>query len=233
MSTPPITATTVMQDLDPSRRPGAGPDGYAVLKMHPFFKGIDWKNLRGQSPPKLAREAGVQSSEGEDVNDSSWNPSHIGDGSARQADGNCGAASSSEGSGHITRLASIDSFDSKWQQFLDPGESVLMISMVKKLQKLTSKKVQLILTNKPKLIYVDPSKLIVKGNIIWSDNPNDLSIQVTSPTHFKICTCRGTWRFSNIDTPENYLFNERDLSSTFGSSKVQSLFPSNSPSLTA
>lgn len=74
------------------------------------------------------------------------------------------------------------------QQFLDPDESVLMISMVKKLQKLTSKKVQLILTNKPKLIYVDPSKLIVKGNIIWSDNPNDLSIQVTSPSHFKICT---------------------------------------------
>lgn len=74
------------------------------------------------------------------------------------------------------------------QQFLEPGESVLMISMVKKLQKLTNKKVQLILTNKPKLIYVDPAKLVVKGNIIWSDNPNDLSIQVTSPSHFKICT---------------------------------------------
>ena len=51
-----------------------------------------------------------------------------------------------------------------------------MISMAKKVQKLTSKKVQLILTNKLKLIYVDPSKLIVKGNIIWSDNPNDLNI---------------------------------------------------------
>ena len=74
------------------------------------------------------------------------------------------------------------------QQFLDPGESVVMISMVKKLQKLTSKKVQLILTNKPKLIYVDPSKLMVKGNIIWSDNSDDLSVQVTSPSHFKICT---------------------------------------------
>lgn len=60
--------------------------------------------------------------------------------------------------------------------------------MVKKIQKLTNKKVQLILTDKPKLIYVDPAKLIVKGNIIWSDNPNDLSIQVTSSSHFKIVT---------------------------------------------
>jgi hypothetical protein len=74
------------------------------------------------------------------------------------------------------------------QQFLEPGESVLMISAVKKLQKITSKKVQLILTNKPKLIYVDPSKLVVKGNIIWSDNSNDLNVVVTSPSHFKICT---------------------------------------------
>ncbi|KAB1225295.1 3-phosphoinositide-dependent protein kinase 1 [Morella rubra] len=175
-------------DLDPSKRPGAGPDGYAVLKMHPFFKGVDWKNLRGKTPPRLAPEPGVPASDGDDAQESPWNPSHIGDSSTRQADGNCGSVSSSDGSGLITRLASIDSFDSKWQQFLDPDESVLMISMVKKLQKLTSKKVQLILTNKPKLIYVDPSKLIVKGNIIWSDNPNDLSIQVTSPSHFKICT---------------------------------------------
>lgn len=74
------------------------------------------------------------------------------------------------------------------QQFLEPGESVLMISMVKKLQKLTSKKVQLILTNKPKLIYVDPAKLEVRGNIVWSDNPNELNVQVLSPSNFKIFT---------------------------------------------
>jgi hypothetical protein len=50
----------VMQDLDPSRRPGAGPDGYAILKIHPFFKGVDWNNLRAQTPPKLALEPGVR-----------------------------------------------------------------------------------------------------------------------------------------------------------------------------
>ncbi|XP_028780405.1 3-phosphoinositide-dependent protein kinase 2 isoform X2 [Neltuma alba] len=150
-------------DLNPMRRPGAGPDGYGVLKMHPFFKGVNWKNIRDQSPPKLAPEAG--------------------DGSTKP-DGNTSAATS-DGTAHVTRLASIDSFDSKWQQFLEPGETVLMISNVKKLQKLTSKKVQLILTNKPKLIYVDPSKLIVKGNMLWSDNPSELSVQVTSPSHFK------------------------------------------------
>ncbi|XP_058770112.1 3-phosphoinositide-dependent protein kinase 1-like isoform X1 [Vicia villosa] len=184
-------------DLDPSRRPGAGPDGYAILKIHPFFKKVVWDNLRTQTPPKLALEPGTQSPVADDVQESSWSPSHIGDGSAASARQPDGTASSSEGTGSITRLASIDSFDSKWQQFLDPGESVLMISMVKKLQKITSKKVQLILTNKPKLIYVDPSKLIVKGNIIWSDNPNDLSIQVTSPSHFKICTPKKVMSFED------------------------------------
>lgn len=185
-------------DLDPSRRPGAGPDGYAILKSHPFFKGVDWNNLRAQTPPKLALEPGAGTqSPADDSQESSWSPAHTGDGSAASARQPDGATSSSEGTGSITRLASIDSFDSKWQQFLEPGESVLMISMVKKLQKITSKKVQLILTNKPKLIYVDPSKLIVKGNIIWSDNPNDLSIQVTSPSNFKICTPKKVMSFED------------------------------------
>ncbi|CAN1747624.1 3-phosphoinositide-dependent protein kinase 1 [Linum perenne] len=171
-------------DMEPGRRPGAGPDGYAALKMHPFFKGIDWDNLRSQTPPELAADPTAQSSEVSEPD--SWNPTHIGDCSG-PTDVNV-PASPTRDSGHVTRLASIDSFDSRWQQFLDPGESVIMISMVKKLQKLSSKKVQLILTNKPKLIYVDPSKLVVKGSIIWSDNSDELNVQVTSPSNFKICT---------------------------------------------
>ncbi|GMI88101.1 3'-phosphoinositide-dependent protein kinase 2 [Hibiscus trionum] len=175
-------------DLDPNRRPGAGPDGYAVLKKHPFFKRIEWSNLRAQTPPKLALDRGGQSSKGNDGHDSSRNPSHVRAGSARQNDGNIGTSLQAESPGRIHGSASIESFDSKWQQFLDPGESVLMISMVKKLQKLSSKKVQLILTNKPKLMYINPSELVVKGNIIWSNNSNDLSVQVASPSQFKIVT---------------------------------------------
>ncbi|KAI8008850.1 3-phosphoinositide-dependent protein kinase 2 [Camellia lanceoleosa] len=172
--------------IDQLLKTRCGPDGYDSLKMHSYFRGVDWKNLRVQHPPQLAVEQ----------KDSSWNPSHIGDGSTRQHDGNGGSASSSD-AGHVTRIASIDSFDSKWQQFLEPGESVLMISMVKKIQKLTNKKVQLILTNKPKLIYLDPSKLVVKGNIIWSDNSNELNVQVMSPSLFKIFTPKKVLSFED------------------------------------
>ncbi|KAF3583585.1 hypothetical protein F2Q69_00032028 [Brassica cretica] len=171
-------------DTDPSRRPGAGPEGYASLKRHPFFKGVDWKKPRSQTPPKLALDPSSQSASPE-RDGSQWNPTHVGDASAMQ---NNGPSSTSESSGSITRLASIDSFDSRWQQFLEPGESVIMLSAVKKLRKITNKKVQLILTNKPRLIYVDPSKLVAKGNIIWSDNSSDLNVQISSPSHFKICT---------------------------------------------
>ncbi|KAK8699063.1 hypothetical protein V6N13_115160 [Hibiscus sabdariffa] len=36
-------------------------------------------------------------------------------------------------------------------------------------------------------MYVNPAELVVKGNIIWSDNSNDLSVlATTSLTQFKI-----------------------------------------------
>uniref|UniRef100_A0A6N2MK73 PDK1-type PH domain-containing protein n=1 Tax=Salix viminalis TaxID=40686 RepID=A0A6N2MK73_SALVM len=50
-----------------------------------------------------------------------------------------------------------------------------------------------ILTNKPKLIYVDPSK---EYNLV--DNSDDLSVQVTSPSHFKICTPKKVRSFEDV-----------------------------------
>ncbi|KAG0452495.1 hypothetical protein HPP92_025159 [Vanilla planifolia] len=153
-------------DIDPAKRPGAGPQGYTALKMHPFFKGIDWKNLRKSPAPKLAPSTNVAEDD-DDSQDSTWNLTHMGYSLVRHVpatDGNFpGATSSSETQSNISKLAKIDSFDSKWKEFLEPEESIIMISKLKKLQKLTNKKVQLILTNKPKLVCVDPSKFATKG----------------------------------------------------------------------
>ncbi|XP_037407568.1 3-phosphoinositide-dependent protein kinase 1-like isoform X2 [Triticum urartu] len=82
-------------DVDPTKRPGAGPDGYASLKKHPFFRGIDWKNIRKTRAPKPTVEANAN--EDEDNQDSDW-LSHMGSAHANQnvPVGNNGAASSSE-----------------------------------------------------------------------------------------------------------------------------------------
>lgn len=185
-------------DIEPTKRLGAGPEGYAALKMHPFFRGIDWKNLRKSAAPKLAQESTVAE---DDDQDSTWNLSHTGGGFLHQlqpVDGNISSVtSSSETQSHISKLAKIDSFDSKWKEFLEPGESIVMISKLKKLQKLTNKKVQLILTDKPKLVCVDPSKVMSKGNIIWSGNSGDISIHVTSSSHFKISTPKKILSFED------------------------------------
>lgn len=183
-------------DVDPTKRPGAGPDGYASLKKHPFFRGIDWKNIRKTRAPKPAVEANAN--EDEDNQDSDW-LSHMGSAHVNQnvPVGNNGAASSSEVRSHVSKLASIDSFDSRWQDFLEPGESVVLISKLKKINKLSNKKVQLILTNKPQLICVDPAKMVTKGNISWSDDPSELSVQVANSSHFRICTPKKVFIFED------------------------------------
>ncbi|THU56020.1 hypothetical protein C4D60_Mb11t12870 [Musa balbisiana] len=83
------------------------------------------------------------------------------------------------------------------QEFLEPGEVIVMISKLKKLQKLTNRKVQLILTDKPKLLCMDPSKMTAKANIIWSRSPSELSVQVANSSHFKICTHKKVISFED------------------------------------
>ncbi|KAG0486978.1 hypothetical protein HPP92_009073 [Vanilla planifolia] len=168
-------------DLDPERRLGAGPGGYPALKMHPFFKGIAWDNLREQTAPKITLEANDSTREGKNSSDGNLHQNAI------QDFGNASASSSVSDLCAI-KLASVDSFDSRWKELLEPGESIILASKIKKLRLLTSKKVQLILTNRPRLFYVDPSKSMENMKILWSDNPNDITIQVLNSSHFKVCT---------------------------------------------
>ncbi|XP_020681167.1 3-phosphoinositide-dependent protein kinase 2 [Dendrobium catenatum] len=167
-------------DMDPGRRLGVGPGGYPALKMHPFFKGIEWSKLREMSAPKIAL----------DSNDSTGESKKSNSDVALYKTSASGFGSNTTPSleFHSVFLASVDSFDSRWQEFLEPGESIVLASKLKKLRLLTSKKVQLILTNKPRLFYVNPSKSMENMKIIWSDNPNGISVQVLNPSHFKVCT---------------------------------------------
>jgi 3-phosphoinositide dependent protein kinase-1 len=41
------------QDVNPETRLGSSAGSLAALKAHPFFAGIDWRNVRGQSAPPL------------------------------------------------------------------------------------------------------------------------------------------------------------------------------------
>ncbi|KAH0466065.1 hypothetical protein IEQ34_006168 [Dendrobium chrysotoxum] len=167
-------------DIEPTKRLGAGPQGYAALKMHPFFRGIDWKNLRKSAAPKLAPESTEvavcisyhQLMQILTALHHLLRHNHIYPNLLRST--------------HLTP-----------NEFLEPGESIVMISKLKKLQKLTKKKVQLILTDKPKLVCVDPSKIMSKGNIIWSGNSRDMSIHVTSSSHFKISTPKKVLSFED------------------------------------
>ncbi|KAJ0976914.1 hypothetical protein J5N97_012388 [Dioscorea zingiberensis] len=176
-------------DMDPTKRLGAGPDGYLALKLHPFFKGIDWHNLRKGSVRKLAMEFIARKNK--DSYSSTQNTTHHSGVLSQQLTGfdrSNGSTSSSEAHPHLSTVSSIDSFDSKWAEFLEPGESVIMTSKLKKFRKLKSKKVQLILTDKPRLISVSTSKLTEKRKIVWSDNPSSINVQVVNSSHFKIST---------------------------------------------
>ncbi|KMZ71354.1 putative Protein kinase [Zostera marina] len=194
-------------DPDPSNRLGMGHDGYATLKRHPFFNGVIWENVRDMPAPNLSlgsctkeEDCRVQESS------STWNHTKTGNGSKSSnhqhqkaiQDGTSDFVASTDTRPYMFRIASIDSFDSKWQEFLEDGESIVMISKMKKINKLTSKKIQLIITDKPKIIRIDPSKLIAKGDIVWSYNPNELNVQLISPTHFKIFTTKKVVSFEDV-----------------------------------
>lgn len=69
-------------DLDPNKRPGAGPDGFVALKAHPFFQGIEWSQLwKLPAPPVVPppeSEGTEDEDDGEDDEDPDWAFAHLG-----------------------------------------------------------------------------------------------------------------------------------------------------------
>lgn len=63
--------------------------------------------------------------------------------------------------------------------------------MVRNFSGMVTKKQQLLLTYKPRLAIVDVKKVSVKQEIPWSNNPNELYVEVEDHLRFSIRTVSG------------------------------------------
>eukprot|EP01133_Synstelium_polycarpum_P015335 gene15335-18178_t len=87
--------------------------------------------------------------------------------------------------------------DSVWNRFLLPdGEVIIAMTPIEKRTGLISKKRQLIITDSPRIFYIDPSKMIVKGEI-----PVDLTLVATSKSnkHFTLVSKGRTKHFYDLE----------------------------------
>mmetsp|Transcript_66537 Transcript_66537/g.100267 ORF Transcript_66537/g.100267 Transcript_66537/m.100267 type:complete len:307 (-) Transcript_66537:11-931(-) len=128
-------------------------NGYDELKAHPFFEGIDWDDIHNQTPPTIGppdvlpvfKEVEKKGSESPQVD--------------RAAD----EKKSAERKEKLeTQKKSI------WARFLNDDELIVENSAVVKQRGLSKTKRQLIMTDKPRIFYVDPEKMIIKGEVPMS-----------------------------------------------------------------
>lgn len=90
------------------------------------------------------------------------------------------------------RMATIQSQKAIiWSKWLIPdSEMIVEMGLVFKKKGLFPRKRQLILTDLPRLFYIDPEKLLQKGEIPWSES---IYTDVKSKTHFNIVTPKRTY----------------------------------------
>eukprot|EP00008_Paramoeba_atlantica_P004263 CAMPEP_0201480474 /NCGR_PEP_ID=MMETSP0151_2-20130828/4952_1 /ASSEMBLY_ACC=CAM_ASM_000257 /TAXON_ID=200890 /ORGANISM="Paramoeba atlantica, Strain 621/1 / CCAP 1560/9" /LENGTH=434 /DNA_ID=CAMNT_0047862337 /DNA_START=167 /DNA_END=1471 /DNA_ORIENTATION=+ len=125
--------------VDPTKRLGAPPDGFAPLKKHPFFENIEWEDLYSKTPPALETGRKFRFKADEE----------------REKD--------------EARKKAEEEGTAKWKKHLNQGETVFTYGLVVKKRGMSTKKRQLILTNTPRLIYVDPKKDQTMGEVPWVD----------------------------------------------------------------
>ncbi|PRP82169.1 3-phosphoinositide-dependent protein kinase 1-like [Planoprotostelium fungivorum] len=151
--------------LDPDSRLGFA--SFSELREHSFFSGIKWEDLHVQTPPQM-KSSQIKMVFEEDV---------VAEEEAK-------------------RKKMQEEENEKWKKFLlDEKELILESGLIWKRKGRSVKKRQLILTNKPRLIYVDPKKMVLKGEIPWT---SQLKPEAKNNTSWFVHTPKRTYILEDI-----------------------------------
>lgn len=191
----PEKAKDLVQKLlvsDPTKRLGAGPDGFTALKDHSFFEGIDWETLPQQEAPRLVPylPPAANNNAGELWSNEEYHVDDLLEDELAERFHITETEATTPRPEDPERKAKIDEQEktSEWAPFLHE-ELIVYAGITYKRKGLFAKRRQLILTDKPRLIYIDPEKMIQKGEIPWER----LHPELKTKRHFFVHTPRRTY----------------------------------------
>jgi len=144
-----------------------GAQSYNDLKSHPFFSEINWDTITTCTPPQF-RGPEVKMVWEEDV--------------------------LREEQERIKEEK--DKRRRKWAQFLIETEEIMECGLIVKTRKMSTKKRFLILTDLPRLFYVDPKKMVLKGEIPITSK---LTVNIKNDVIFKINIPKRTYDLQDLN----------------------------------
>eukprot|EP00742_Colponemidia_sp_Colp-10_P002986 GILJ01003186.1.p1 GENE.GILJ01003186.1~~GILJ01003186.1.p1 ORF type:complete len:502 (+),score=48.27 GILJ01003186.1:46-1506(+) len=206
--------------LDPNQRLGAGEDpdhGFGALKRHPFFEGLDFDHLHQLTPPSYPHEELPKTDDETDLGAL--------DRLSVDPDGFITLDATPTLGANFTGIA--ERFDilerSSWNRYLAADETIRMCGLVQKRCGLFTKKRQLILTSSPRLLYVDPEKMLLKGEIPWTDklrpelkNAKTFYIHIPTRTYYlqDLTGNAQRWVEAILDAMDDYVEKHSDEATT-------------------
>lgn len=181
---------------DPAKRLGAG--GYAEIKNHVFFAGVNWTALADTPPPALtgparawiwpddlAREEEARATQARDEETARVQ---------KARDEETARATQARDTETARVQQARDTERAKWNKFLLDSEQILCSGHVIKRRNLSTKQRYLILTDHPRLFYIDPKKMEFKGEVPWT---KQLRVEVKSSVQWRVETGKRTYVFED------------------------------------
>jgi len=168
---PSVAKELILSLLKTNPTERLGAQSYDDLKAHPFFTGIDWQNLHNVTPPEY------RGPEQKMV----WEEDVLREEQERIKE-------------------EKEKLRKKWSQFLLDTEDIEECGLIIKTRKMSTKRRFLILTTLPRLFYVDPKKMVLKGEIVWS---NKLKVVVKDDVFFKVVIPGRNYELQDISKDSN------------------------------